>query len=263
MSQSEASDQESANHETPGLAQPISVAPTRDDQNRNSSGTTGMPNLVTIPAEELQMLRDIANAVRAGRTLAARSSTESSGSQNGSTKFSTKNMKIEKFDPESNKRLMDYGLTRWLEQFNRELEFEFKAQSVEDDEDIKKMTLYRYMKGKAATYVRQMAATFSDMTYCEVQNQLKEKYKKNISVDKRQRMIANCRRHEGEDGDDYLTRLITIADSMPEGTSLPSSRASSASQTQDTQDNCAMSTRKWKRRASMSNANNSQKCSAH
>lgn len=178
---------------------------------------TKTAEMVTIPADELESLRKLASIVSSNQLLSIAASATQSEQAKQKKKFSLKNIKIEKFAPEKNKQLVDHGITRWLQQFNREIDFELRIQDADIDDETRKMTLYRFMSGKAATFVRQMATSFDSMSYDEVQHKLKEKYKKTVSADKRLRMISNCKRKEGEDFDEYLTRMITIADSMPEG----------------------------------------------
>ena len=216
-------DDEVPSQHTP-LPQPISVTSQthgtdpEPDENSPATNTHQAPRLVTIPETELAALQQLANAVRAGDFLARMGHIPTNDPGKVRT-FSTKNIKIEKFCPDTQRNLIDYGLTRWLEHFNRELEFELKAQHFPHDDEIKKMTLFRFMKGKAADYTRQMARTFQDMTYPEVETQLKEKYTRIMSREKRDQLIQLRKRKDGEESDEYLSRLITIADSMPEGRS--------------------------------------------
>jgi hypothetical protein len=193
----------------------ISIESTRTETEENDQNNPeSRPRMVTIPEDELKVLRQLAGALRTGQPLSQPAGTTESQKPK---RLSTKNIKIEKFSPDRKRYLVDYGLSRWMEQFDRELDFEFRSQGVVEDDDTRKMALFRYMDGKAADYARQMAASFDNMNYAEVQNNLRERFQRKVSKESRDAMIQHKRRWEKEEPDEYLARLITTADSMPDG----------------------------------------------
>jgi hypothetical protein len=225
-SQSEGEEETTVNQDPP-LPTAVSVEAAQTDtgtaEDSQEIGSASEQPMVKIPAAQLKMMQDLINALQATNPIlaAAAMATETPASTSQQTdssrnKFNTKNLKIEKFNPESQKGLIDYGFGRWLEQFDRELSFEFKIQGVTPDEELKKMTLYRFMRGRAANYTRQMASTFVSYSYEQVTKKLRENYMRIMSREKKNGLIQWTKRKEGEEADEYMARLITIADSMPE-----------------------------------------------
>ena len=105
--------------------------------------------------ERIEFLTNSQRAIvqQLAQLTAGTPSNTSGPNQHSTKKFSTKNIRLEKFDPDHKLYLIDSGIKRWLERFDNELEFELKEQQIQlPNDELKKVVLFRFLKGRAQDY---------------------------------------------------------------------------------------------------------------
>ena len=203
----------------------------RGDDNEETKTQETQPELAPAVSTESEMstgsiqelIESLTNSQRAivqqlAKLTAGTSNNTSDPNQHSTRKFSTKNIRLEKFDPDHKLYLIDSGIKRWLERFDSELEFELKEQQIRlPNDELKKVVLFRFLKGRAQDYTTESSREFKAMTYEQVKTHLTNYFTRHLSQAKKNGMIQWTKRRENELADSYMGRLVTIADSMPEG----------------------------------------------